>query len=59
MQVMLGNETNLFHGEGQFHNMAKALLIPTFHPAKLIENPSLKRPVWETMKRIMQRTGQR
>ncbi len=59
MKVMLGNEATLSHGEGQFHNMATALLIPTFHPAQLIEDPSLKRPVWETMKRIMQRAGQR
>jgi len=55
MKVMLGNEATLSHGEGQFHNMATALLIPTFHPAQLIEDLSLKRPVWETMKRIMQR----
>ncbi|GAB6142919.1 uracil-DNA glycosylase family protein [Desulfocicer niacini] len=58
MQVMLGNEVNLSNGEGQFHNMATALLIPTFHPAQLIEDLSLKRPVWETMKRIMQRAEQ-
>ena len=58
MHVMLGNEVSLSHGEGRFHNMATALLISTFHPTQLIENPSLKRPVWETMKRIMQRAEQ-
>ncbi len=58
LQVMLGNNVTLAHGEGRFHNMATALLIPTYHPARLIEDPSLKRPVWESMKRIMQRAGQ-
>ncbi len=29
-----------------------AVLIPTFHPAYLLRNPSAKREVWEDMKRV-------
>ncbi len=58
LQVMLGNDARLADGEGRFHNMATALFIPTFHPAQLTEDPSLKRAVWESMKRIIQRAGQ-
>jgi DNA polymerase len=57
LQVMLGNNARLADGEGQFHNMATALFIPTFHPSQLIEDPSLKRAVWESMKRVIQRAG--
>ncbi len=58
LQVMLGNDVHLADGEGRFHNMATALFIPTFHPAQLIENPSLKRAVWESMKHVIQRANQ-
>ncbi len=27
-------------------------VVPTYHPAALLRNPSLKRPVWEDMKRL-------
>lgn len=58
LQVMLGSNARLADGEGRFHNMATALFIPTFHPAQLIEDSSLKRAVWESMKRVIQRAGQ-
>ena len=29
-----------------------ATLIPTFHPAYLLRNPSAKREVWEDMKKV-------
>jgi len=57
LQVMLGSDARLVDGEGRFHNMATALFIPTLHPTQLIEDPSLKRAVWETMKRVIQRAG--
>ena len=28
------------------------VLIPTFHPAYLLRNPSAKREVWEDMKKV-------
>jgi DNA polymerase len=35
---------------GQVHDFRGAKLIPTFHPAYLLRNPSSKREVWEDMK---------
>jgi len=29
-----------------------AILIPTYHPAYLLRNPSAKRDVWQDMKRV-------
>lgn len=58
LQVMLGNNARLADGEGRFHNMATALFLPTFHPAQLIDDPSLKRAVWESMKRVIQKAEQ-
>ena len=36
-----------------------AILIPTFHPAYLLRNPSAKREVWEDMKRVRAILGAR
>ncbi|MFK5926169.1 MAG: uracil-DNA glycosylase [Desulfuromusa sp.] len=40
---------------GQWHEYEGIPLMPTFHPAYLLRNPSGKRPVWEDMKQVMQR----
>jgi len=40
---------------GQWHIYEGIPLMPTFHPAYLLRNPSGKRPVWEDMKQVMQR----
>ncbi|SEA47062.1 DNA polymerase [Desulfuromusa kysingii] len=42
---------------GQWHEYEGIPLMPTFHPAYLLRNPSGKRPVWEDMKKVMQRLG--
>jgi DNA polymerase len=31
--------------------------MPTFHPAELLKDPALKRPVWEDMQQVMQKIG--
>jgi uracil-DNA glycosylase len=33
------------------------LLMPTYHPAYLLRNPNMKKPVWEDMKIVMQELG--
>jgi uracil-DNA glycosylase len=38
---------------GRRYNYRGAVLIPTFHPAYLLRNPSSKREVWEDMKTVM------
>ncbi len=40
---------------GQWHEYEGIPLMPTFHPAYLLRNPSGKRPVWEDMKQVMRR----
>ena len=40
---------------GQWYEYEGIPLMPTFHPAYLLRNPSGKRPVWEDMKKVMQR----
>lgn len=37
---------------GQLFKYGDALLIPTFHPAYVLRNPSSKREVWEDMKKV-------
>ena len=37
---------------GRSFNYRGATLIPTFHPAYLLRNPSAKREVWDDMKRV-------
>jgi len=42
---------------GHWHEYEGIPLMPTFHPAYLLRNPSGKRPVWEDMKQVMRRLG--
>ena len=37
---------------GREYRFRSAVLMPTFHPAYLLRNPSSKREVWEDMKRV-------
>jgi uracil-DNA glycosylase len=37
---------------GREYNYRDAILMPTYHPAYLLRNPSSKREVWEDMKRV-------
>lgn len=36
---------------------ASILVMPTFHPAALLRDPSLKKPVWEDMKAVLAKLG--
>ena len=42
---------------GIFHNYGNAKLMITYHPAALLRNPALKKPVWEDMKLVMKELG--
>jgi DNA polymerase len=39
---------------GREYTYRDAILMPTYHPAYLLRNPSAKRDVWEDMKRVRQ-----
>lgn len=38
---------------GQWYELEGIKLMPTYHPAALLRNPQLKRPVWDDMKQVM------
>ena len=43
-------------GEGGFE-LPPCKLLPTYHPAFLLRNPAMKRPVWEDMQKVMKELG--
>jgi uracil-DNA glycosylase family 4 len=51
-QTLLKSETPISRLRGQVLDYRGAKLVPTFHPAYLLRNPSSKREVWEDMKLV-------
>jgi DNA polymerase len=51
-QTLLRTETPISRLRGQLFEYRGTKLIPTFHPAYLLRNPSSKREVWEDMKLV-------
>ncbi|MFN2378445.1 MAG: uracil-DNA glycosylase family protein [Candidatus Binatia bacterium] len=56
-QVLLGDRTGISKRRGRWHEFRGIALMPTFHPAYLLRNPSDKRLVWEDIQLVMQRLG--
>ncbi|HYC54879.1 MAG TPA: uracil-DNA glycosylase [Candidatus Binatia bacterium] len=56
-QALLRDRTSITRRRGQWHQFAGIPLMPTFHPAYLLRNPSDKRLVWEDIKQVMARLG--
>ena len=54
-QTLLGTRTPIGRLRGEWHEYAGIPLMPTFHPAYLLRNPSGKRDVWEDMKQVLRR----
>ena len=51
-QCLLRTDAPITRIRGREFSYRGAVLIPTFHPAYLLRNPSSKREVWEDMKRV-------
>ena len=51
-QTLLRSTETISRLRGKFYDYHGAKLMPTFHPAYLLRNPSEKRLVWEDMKKI-------
>lgn len=51
-QALLGSEIPISRLRGKFHTYRNIKLMPTYHPAYLLRNPSEKRAVWEDMQMI-------
>jgi DNA polymerase len=49
-QTLLRTKTPISKMRGRFHLYHNILLMPTYHPAFLLRNPSFKKDVWEDMK---------
>jgi DNA polymerase len=51
-QSLLRTNDPITRIRGREYTYRNAILIPTYHPAYLLRNPSSKREVWEDMKRV-------
>jgi len=54
-QALLADRTPISRRRGRWHEYAGIALMPTFHPAYILRNPSDKRLVWNDIKLVMER----
>lgn len=52
MKNLLGTKEGITRVRGQFQNYKGVKVMPTFHPAYLLRDPSKKRETWEDLKRV-------
>ncbi len=52
-KALLGDDIKITASRGVFVEWRGLLVLPTYHPAYLLRNPTEKRTVWEDMKKIM------
>ncbi|MFH1867651.1 MAG: uracil-DNA glycosylase [Candidatus Omnitrophota bacterium] len=52
MQTLLVSDEPISRARGKFYDLDGIKVMPTFHPAYLLRNPSEKKLVWEDMKKI-------
>ncbi len=52
-KTLLSSKAGITALRGKFHNYNGIKVMPTFHPAELIENKNKKGYVWEDMKKII------
>jgi uracil-DNA glycosylase family 4 len=53
-QTLLGTNTPISRLRGHFHTYEGIHLLPTYHPAFLLRNPSKRRDVWEDMQKLQE-----
>ncbi len=56
-QALLGREFKITSERGRWYSFMDISLMPTYHPAYLLRNPSAKRQVWEDIQKIMKHMG--
>jgi uracil-DNA glycosylase len=56
-QCLLKTTEPITRIRGREYRYRDAILMPTYHPAYLLRNPSSKREVWEDMKRVRELLG--
>ena len=57
-QTLLQTKEPISRQRGRFHDYHGIPLLPTFHPAFLLRNPSEKKTVWEDMKLLLRHMQQ-
>ncbi len=56
-QTLLKTDTKISALRGRFHDLNGIKVLPTFHPAYLLHNPSQKIKVWEDLQKVMAALG--
>lgn len=56
-QTLLKKDIPISALRGRFHTYSGIMVMPTFHPAYLLRNPSAKKMVWEDVQMIMNELG--
>ena len=51
-RTLLENREGITRLRGRFHDLRGVPVMPTYHPAYLLRNPSAKRAVWDDVKKI-------
>jgi DNA polymerase len=56
-QTLLQTEIPITKLRGEFQKYGDSQIMPTYHPAFLLRNPAMKKPVWEDLKKVMKVLG--
>jgi uracil-DNA glycosylase family 4 len=57
LQSLTGKSYSISAVRGQWLDMDAIRIMPTYHPAYLLRNPSAKKDVWSDMKKVMTELG--
>jgi uracil-DNA glycosylase len=57
-QTLLGTDTQISKMRGNWYPIRGLPAMVTFHPAALLRNPALKRPVWDDMQKVRDRLAE-
>ncbi len=55
--ITLAEGESISKVRGRWFTFEGIALMPTYHPAYLLRNPAMKRPVWEDLKAVLSRLG--
>lgn len=54
-QTILDTQIPISRLRGEFREVDGIAVMPTFHPAYLLRNPAMKKPMWEDCKKVMEK----
>lgn len=54
-QTILDTQIPISRLRGEFRDVDGIAVMPTFHPAYLLRNPAMKKPMWEDCKKVMEK----